>query len=510
MRKRIVCGLVLLFFAQPQAAWAATPPVISGLTGEVGDRVAVLRWTAGGTGTAVACDVTGAPDPITQSSCVRTLPVTGLEARDTGFTNTSSRTYAVWATDTDGTTSDTPTTLPLGAVSPVTPVLSLAESASKIHYGTKVGLSGTMTRLGLPSGHQVVELWGGTLGTSTARLIGRMTTSASGTAYAALAPSRSTVYWMRFPGDAFSAAVESPHRIVTLVARVSAAVTPASIIQRETTVLHGQVLPPLNGAVLAVQRRIGTTWRAFSSVRAGADGGYSLPLRPAQGLYTLRVVSPPLVGLAPVASLPTALRVDARSLGTGMSGSDVLALQRSLASLHYLVGPMNGVFGADLRHAVITFEKVERLPRNGTWTAAERGRLGSPSSMHIRYPSSGLAVDVDITRQVLVLSRGGVVQMIADISSGGEYRYTYQGVTSVAHTPRGNFTIQHKINGVRISNLGYLYRPSYFSGGYAVHGEAYDVPVHPASHGCVRVTNYVADILYPLLVIGTPVHVFDE
>jgi lipoprotein-anchoring transpeptidase ErfK/SrfK len=63
---------------------------------------------------------------------------------------------------------------------------------------------------------------------------------------------------------------------------------------------------------------------------------------------------------------------------------------------------------------------------------------------------------------------------------------------------------------VQISKLGYLYRPSYFTGGFALHGEGYDVPTHPASHGCVRMTDANTDLLYSKLTVGTPVHVFDE
>ena len=39
------------------------------------------------------------------------------------------------------------------------------------------------------------------------------------------------------------------------------------------------------------------------------------------------------------------------------------------------------------------------------------------------------------------------------------------------------------------------YKPMYFYGGYAIHGNP-SVPPYPASHGCVRVPNFVADRLY--------------
>jgi lipoprotein-anchoring transpeptidase ErfK/SrfK len=136
--------------------------------------------------------------------------------------------------------------------------------------------------------------------------------------------------------------------------------------------------------------------------------------------------------------------------------------------------------------------------------------MAKPRGYALRYRTSGHAVEVDITRQVVVYSEAGVIKLIVDTSTGGEYRYYYDGGSDIAHTPRGAFQIQRKINGVRTSKLGYLYRPSYFIRGFALHGEGYDVPTHPASHGCVRMTDYNTDLLYSKLAVGTPVHVFDE
>jgi lipoprotein-anchoring transpeptidase ErfK/SrfK len=47
---------------------------------------------------------------------------------------------------------------------------------------------------------------------------------------------------------------------------------------------------------------------------------------------------------------------------------------------------------------------------------------------------------------------------------------------------------------------------SYFVGGFAVH-QAKNVPVRPASHGCVRVTRYDARWLFSRMPVGTPVRV---
>ena len=50
---------------------------------------------------------------------------------------------------------------------------------------------------------------------------------------------------------------------------------------------------------------------------------------------------------------------------------------------------------------------------------------------------------------------------------------------------------------------------SYFVGGIAFH-EYPEVPVQPASHGCVRVTSFDAQWLFDFLSVGTPVRVLSR
>jgi N-acetylmuramoyl-L-alanine amidase len=52
-----------------------------------------------------------------------------------------------------------------------------------------------------------------------------------------------------------------------------------------------------------------------------------------------------------------------------------------------------------------------------------------------------------------------------------------------------------------------MHRPSYFYGGYAVHGMT-SVPAHPASHGCVRMTVPAMNRMWPSLRIGMPVAIY--
>jgi lipoprotein-anchoring transpeptidase ErfK/SrfK len=119
----------------------------------------------------------------------------------------------------------------------------------------------------------------------------------------------------------------------------------------------------------------------------------------------------------------------------------------------------------------------------------------------------GRFVDVDISRQVLFEVKHHKVQHTLPISSGGEYTYTgSDGQPAVAHTPRGHFQIIRKVAGWRNGSLGRLWYPSYFVGGFAIHGYP-DVPVYPASHGCVRIPMYAARPFFYREPIGVPVFV---
>jgi len=81
------------------------------------------------------------------------------------------------------------------------------------------------------------------------------------------------------------------------------------------------------------------------------------------------------------------------------------------------------------------------------------------------------------------------------ISASPSARLTATAGIAGYYTPVGRFAISRKVPGYDPSPLGVLYKPMYFYGGYAIHGNP-SVPPYPASHGCIRVPNFVADRLY--------------
>ena len=175
----------------------------------------------------------------------------------------------------------------------------------------------------------------------------------------------------------------------------------------------------------------------------------------------------------------------------------MLELQRRLAELGYASLGADGSFDGDTIDALTAFQKVEGLARTGRADAAVWQRLAAARTPPPRYAGE-THVEVDKTRQVLFLVRGGRVGLIVPVSTAGIPGYS---------TPEGRFAVYRKVAGLDRSPLGVLYDPSYFVGGYAIHGSP-SVPPYPASHGCVRVPMWVSWRLHTTLPYGEPVYVY--
>jgi lipoprotein-anchoring transpeptidase ErfK/SrfK len=116
-------------------------------------------------------------------------------------------------------------------------------------------------------------------------------------------------------------------------------------------------------------------------------------------------------------------------------------------------------------------------------------------------------MEADLTHQVVYYAVNGQVERIMDSSTGGGYWYTEYGASYQAITPEGQFSVQRIVDGPVTSPLGWLWRPAYFTGGYAIHGEP-EVPPYPVSHGCIRIIMDAQDGMFPLYFVGMPVYVY--
>ena len=197
------------------------------------------------------------------------------------------------------------------------------------------------------------------------------------------------------------------------------------------------------------------------------------------------------------------------TLHPGDKGAAVLALQQRLRTLGYWLGSPDGTYGGLTVQAVMAFQKVEAMDRDGIagpGTIAALDHASRPTAAS----TSGDLIEVDKSRQVLYVVRGGAVQWVLNVSTGTEEEYWVNGRTEVADTPAGHWEVAWAVDGLDVGELGGLYRPRYFHrDGIAVHGYS-DVPAYPASHGCVRVSNAAIDWIWSegLMPIGSAVWVY--
>ena len=195
-------------------------------------------------------------------------------------------------------------------------------------------------------------------------------------------------------------------------------------------------------------------------------------------------------------------------LQRGSGGSRVLAWQQQLSAAGYWLGEPDGVFGSLTEQATYALQKAAGLRRDGRVGADTSAALARGVRPRARS-TVGRGVEIDISRQLLLVVDSGVVRAVLNTSTGSGGTYVVDGSVRRAVTPRGTFSVLRQVDGLRVSPLGVLWRPKYFVGGYAVHGAPL-VPPTPASHGCVRVSNPAMDWIWQTgaLPIGGPVLVY--
>ena len=222
------------------------------------------------------------------------------------------------------------------------------------------------------------------------------------------------------------------------------------------------------------------------------------------------VASVPAAGAVTTSTAVVTASASRPTLRLGAHGSAVVALQQRLAALHYFdVRTADGVFGPNTYHAVIAFQKVQGLARDGVVGPVTWAKLAKPYVPGPRYRLATASLEVNLARQVLYYVRNGAIQRIVDVSTGSGAWYYSQGRWARAITPTGRFHLYWRYNGWQAGPLGSMYRPNYFYAGYAVHGMT-SVPAYPASHGCVRMTVPTMDRMWSSLWIGMPVAIYSS
>ncbi len=278
-------------------------------------------------------------------------------------------------------------------------------------------------------------------------------------------------------------------------------------------------------------------------VGAFAGGGESDPTSDVTPTSDPTAAEPTLV--APVTSVdtPTEPIVEplAGPLAFGGAGDDVVRVQERLTELGFQPGPTDGQFGSGTQQAVWAYKKLignvawedfaarddQTVVTDDVWQ-----QMSDPSVRFLpRRPGSGTHVEVYLPLQVLAVFQDDEPIFIAHISSGelredgepatfcetatydtDEYGNPYpelvtKQVCAEAKSPGGVFRFDRSVDGNRVSPLGGMKNPWYFNYGIAIHG-AQNVPTTPVSHGCIRISNSLADVFPELVSIGNRVYVW--
>jgi peptidoglycan hydrolase-like protein with peptidoglycan-binding domain len=226
-----------------------------------------------------------------------------------------------------------------------------------------------------------------------------------------------------------------------------------------------------------------------------------------------------------------------RTLYDGLFGDDVRQLQERLKQLGFDPGPIDGAFGTMTKQAVWAFEKlmmkVPRAQATGKITPDMWSFMQDPLQVTPRRDLDGADhVEIYLPEQVLVIFQAGAPALIAHISSGQQnpdgtpYQYceditidtdengdllpepVTKPICGLAKTPPGIFKAGREVVGTRNGPLGSMFDPTYINQGIAIHG-AINVPLEPASHGCIRVNRVLGPVVQQLIDKGDPVYIWD-
>ena len=230
-----------------------------------------------------------------------------------------------------------------------------------------------------------------------------------------------------------------------------------------------------------------------------------------------------------------------RTLVGGAYGDDVKQLQTRLTELGFVPGVIDGAFGEQTKEAVWAFDKlVLKMPRD---QVDESGRVSNetwqlmqdPIVIQPRRPGSGTHVEIYLPEQVAAVFTDNKATLVIHISSGTALTSErtkdnswcetvtldtdadgnlldppqQQAVCGVSYTPGGVFRFQRQVTGDRVGALGRMFNPIYFNYGIAMHG-AKNVPLEPASHGCIRMNQTISNTFQSFVHLRDYVYVWGQ
>ncbi|MBI5156891.1 MAG: L,D-transpeptidase [Acidimicrobiia bacterium] len=327
---------------------------------------------------------------------------------------------------------------------------------------------------------------------------------------------------------------------------------------RPTRLLASTVMLLLLGALVAPAARASEPQTDDPLPPRDPQFGYVSGLEPGRILGGIRLPVDWSQRVSPCPSDPDAAHFHLRVAPTmhpplcpGDESEAVINLQVLLTEKKLYRGPITGIFDKPTQYAVFAFHKIvgpsHPDPRSayqewiadpppGDWTEQDWAMLEDfdpqPPKARLDQPNR---VEVDIGHQVMYLIADDEVDAIMPVSTGsgaGERGCRTADCGTLSVTPRtenlpegSRFYAEHGY-GSGWSPLGagwsiykaIFYRGQYGEWNYGLHGYR-NVPNHPASHGCTRLTVWDMDYLRPSVDrnspdarvwVGMVIHVWDE
>jgi hypothetical protein len=359
--------------------------------------------------------------------------------------------------------------------------LSAGLSAASVVFGNAVTVSGALEPAA--EGQEVSIMLGAVV---------------AGTAVTDAAGAYTFVFTPRRSGDV----------VVSLSADPAVAAAPVALaVKPKATISHGRLVPFLlsrfvvkvapssyNGVIVlrVVHRKV-----TVGTYRARVKDGravFRVPLRGVDG-FTLKYALPAAGGLAG-RSIQTGVAVRAKTLSAGSSGLYVKGMLTGLRRLRFRIPGMGTTFTSRVKDSVMAFQKAYRLPRTYVFTTACWRKLDGARLIKPRYVGPSTHIEVDKSRQILMIVKGGKPYGIICVSTG-----------ATGNTPEGTFRIQTKHPYTSSGFGGTLVRTMGFLGDFAIHGWV-DVPTYPASHGCVREPIWACYWTYDNSWVGETVYIY--
>ena len=237
--------------------------------------------------------------------------------------------------------------------------------------------------------------------------------------------------------------------------------------------------------------------RQVGQVQVTATGKLTSVRMPVRGVgpFSIKVSLPAWNGLA-AQDAAGKFAVRAHRIVAGSRGDQVKALLRALVALRFRVPGVSSFMSTAGTQAILAFQKAYGLPRTYVFDGDDWRKLETAALLKPRHSKPALHIEIDKTRQILMVVRDGSPLGILAVSTG-----------ATGNTPEGTHSIEWKAYSAPTPYGGLLYWDMQFAPGFAMHAYP-SVPAYPASHGCVRQANWVAPWTYSVSVVGETVYVF--